>query len=110
MHDIDSNWTGEDRRKTSAHDSSYEGENRRREDSALALLIQKAVKHAVSEAVESHPLSPDEVHWVRMAIQAEAERAQYRKAIIEKSLAGLVWIGIIAVGSWLIDYVVAHWK
>jgi hypothetical protein len=45
-----------------------------------------------------------------MAIQAEAERAKLRKAIIEKSLAGLVWIAIVAAGGWIADYVVAHWK
>lgn len=79
-------------------------------DEQTRLELVQLVKNAVSEAVESHPLSPDEVHWVRMAIQAEAERAQYRKAIIEKSLAGLVWIGIVAVGGWIADFVVSHWK
>ena len=68
------------------------------------------VKHAVSEAVESHPLSPDEVHWVRMAIQAEAERAELRKAIINKSLAGLAWVLLVAAGGWFADFVTSHWK
>jgi len=68
------------------------------------------VKQAVNEAVEQHPLSPDEVHWVRMAIEAQAERAKLRKAIIEKSLAGLVWICIVAVGGWIADFVLRHWK
>jgi len=68
------------------------------------------LKMAVAEAVESHPLSNDEVQWVRMAIKAEAERAELRKAIIHKSLAGLVWIAIVAAGGWLTDFVVGHWK
>jgi hypothetical protein len=68
------------------------------------------LRQVVAEAVESHPLTNDEVQWVRMAIQAEAERAKLRKAIIEKSLAGLVWIAIVAAGGWIADYVVAHWK
>jgi len=68
------------------------------------------LKRVVTEAVESHPLSDDEVQWVRMAIKAEADRAALRKAIIEKSLAGLVWICIVGAGGWLADYVVAHWK
>jgi len=68
------------------------------------------LKMAVAEAVESHPLSNDEVQWVRMAIKAEAERAELRKAIIHKSLAGLVWIAIVAAGGWLADFVMSHWK
>lgn len=68
------------------------------------------LKIAVAEAVESHPLSNDEVQWVRMAIKAEAERAELRKAIINKSLAGLVWIAIVAAGGWIADFVVSHWK
>lgn len=55
------------------------------------------VKTAVSEAVEAHPLSPDEVHWVRMAIQAEANRAAFRKAVIEKTLAGLAIAALVAI-------------
>ena len=79
------------------------------DDSTKQELMQ-LVKLAVNEAVEAHPLSPDEVHWVRMAIQAEAERAELRKAIIQKSLAGLVWLGIVAAGGYLVDFFTAHWK
>jgi hypothetical protein len=79
-------------------------------DEQTRLELIQLVKTAVSEAVDSHPLSPDEVHWVRMAIQAEAERAEVRKAIINKTLAGLVWIGIVATGGWLVDYISSHWK
>lgn len=76
----------------------------------ITKVIREAVQAAVKDAVESHPLSPDEVQWVRMAIQAEAERAELRKAIINKTLAGLVWIAIVAAGGWVADYVVSHWK
>ena len=79
-------------------------------DDQTRLELVQLVKSAVSEAVEAHPLSPDEVHWVRMAIQAEAERASLRKAIIEKSLSSLLWIGIVAAGGWFIDYFSSHWK
>ena len=74
-------------------------------DELTALL-----REIVSEAVESHPLSDEEVQWVRMAIKAEADRAELRKAIIEKSLASLFWLAIVAAGGWLADYVAAHWK
>ena len=68
------------------------------------------VTTAVESAVINNRLSPDEIHWVRMAIQAEAERASLRKAIIEKSLAGLMWIAIVAAGGWLVDFVTSHWR
>lgn len=74
-------------------------------DELTALL-----REIVSEAVESHPLSDDEVQWVRMAIKAEADRAALRKAIIEKSLASLFWLCIVGAGSWVADYVAGHWK
>jgi hypothetical protein len=79
-------------------------------DDQTKLELIQLVKTAVNEAVEQHPLSPDEVHWVRMAIEAQAERAKLRKAIIEKSLAGLVWICIVAAGGWVADFVLRHWK
>lgn len=71
----------------------------------LALL-----KEVVTEAVESHPLTPEEIQWVRLAIQAEAERAALRKAIIEKSLAGLIWAGLATGGGYLINWFMSHWK
>ena len=89
---------------------NWEGEEKRKEYTSLALLIQTTVKQAVAEAVEAHPLSPDEVHWVRMAIKAEADRAALRKAIIEKSLAGLAWMALAGAGTWAIDFFVRHWK
>ena len=79
-------------------------------DESTRLELISLVKTAVNEAVEQHPLTPDEVHWVRMAIQAEAERAELRKAIIQKSLAGLVWLGIVAAGGYLVDFFTSHWK
>lgn len=74
-----------------------------------AKLIE-LIKQAVNQSIESHPLSSEEIQWVRLAIQAEAQRAELRKAIINKTLAGLVWIGIVAAGGWLLDWFVSHWK
>ena len=79
-------------------------------DDQTRLELVQLVKSAVSEAVEAHPLSPDEVHWVRMAIQAEAERSELRKAIINKTLAGLMWVAIVAVSGWFADFFMSHWK
>jgi len=64
---------------------------------------------AVRAGIAAHPLSPDEVMWVRLAIQASVERAALRKAVIEKTLAGLVWTGLCAAGVFAISYFNAHW-
>ena len=66
-------------------------------------------KEAFSEAVEVHPLTSDEVQWVRLAIKAEVERAELRKAIIEKTLTGLVWTAVCALGVYFVDWFQAHW-
>ena len=67
------------------------------------------VKSAITEAVEVHPLTPEEVQWVRLAIKAEVERAELRKAIIEKTLTGLVWTLLCAAGVYFVDWFQAHW-
>ena len=71
--------------------------------------LLELVKFAITEAVEVHPLSSEEVHWVRLAIIAEVERAVLRKAIIEKTLTGLVWTMLCAVGVYAVDWFSAHW-
>lgn len=79
------------------------------DDQTKAELIS-LFKAAVVEATESHPLSDEEVQWVRMAIKAEADRAALRKAIIEKSLAALIWTALVTGGGYLVDFFVRHWK
>ena len=53
-------------------------------------------------------LTDEEQQWVRMAIKDQAERSALRKAVIEKSLAGLVWSGLVGLGYIFIDYLKAH--
>lgn len=53
-------------------------------------------------------LTEDERRWVRMAIQKEAQAIELRKAIIEKSLTGLVWMAILGFGSILMSWATAH--
>ena len=79
-------------------------------DDQTRLELVNLIQGAVKEAVQAHPLSPEEIHWVRMAIQAEAERAELRKAIIQKSLAGLVWMALAGSGAWAVDFFARHWK
>lgn len=88
----------------------WDGEDRRKDFASLALLIKDTVNEAVVDALSHHPLSAEEIHWVRMAIQAEAERAELRKAIIQKSLAGLVWMALAGTGAWAVDFFAKHWR
>ena len=68
------------------------------------------LKEVISEAVESHPLSDDEVKWVRLAIEAEAKRAAFRKAVIEKTFIGLMSSALIAIAMYGFEFFKAHWK
>jgi hypothetical protein len=68
------------------------------------------VKEAIREAVAANPLSEEEVKWVRLAIESEANRAEFRKAIIEKTLGGLAWSALCGVGYLILDFVKTHWK
>ena len=72
--------------------------------------LTELLREIVADAIESHPLTDEEVQWVRLAIKAESERAALRKAIIEKSLASLFWLARVAAGGWVADYIAAHWK
>jgi hypothetical protein len=79
-------------------------------DDQTKLELVDLVKTAVNAAVESRPLSEEEVQWVRMAIKADAERAELRKAIIQKSLASLAWVFIVFLGGLMISGFKDHWK
>jgi len=60
-------------------------------------------KEAVNSSGIVHPLSAEEIQWVRLAIQAEVQRAEFRKAVIEKSLIALA-VGLLGwIGVWLVD-------
>lgn len=67
----------------------------------------------VAQAIISStkPLTDDEQRWVRMAIQRQANSAEFRKAIIEKTTGGLVWAALLGMGAILLDYIKLHgWK
>lgn len=49
-------------------------------------------------------LSDEEVQYVRLAIKKEAQSIALRRAIIEKTLGGLAWAGILAV-----FYILKEW-
>lgn len=66
------------------------------------------LRDALSSAPMQHALTPEEAQWVRMAIEAQAERAALRKAIIEKSLSSLVWFMICGAGYVFVDFLRTH--
>ena len=68
------------------------------------------LKEVIAEAVEQHPLSDDEVKWVRLAIQAEARKAAFRQAVIDKTFIGLLSSGAIGLCYFIVDSVKTHWK
>ena len=49
-------------------------------------------------------LSEEEQRWVRLAIQAEVQRIEFRKTVIEKTLLSLIWAGVVGMG-----YIVLGW-
>lgn len=70
------------------------------------------VTSIITAIKEAYPpptcLTEEEQRWVRLAIEASAQRAELRKAIIEKSLFGLIWTGILGLGYLLLDGLKAH--
>ena len=63
----------------------------------------------LTEALRSSShLSEEEQQWVRLAIKKEAQSIKLREAIIEKSLVGLVWMGILGILYILKEFLFAH--
>ena len=53
-------------------------------------------------------LDREEQQWVRNAIKAQNDMEQLRKAIIEKTLAGLIWAAILGLGYLVVDFFRNH--
>jgi 20S proteasome alpha/beta subunit len=68
------------------------------------------LKDAIKQASEEHPLSDEEVKWVRLAIENEAKKSEFRKAIIEKSLGGLAWAALCGIGYLMLEFLKTHWR
>ena len=54
------------------------------------------------------PITEDETRWVRQAIQLQCERAKFRKAVIEKTLAGLIWAALVGLGYIFVEWAALH--
>jgi len=63
---------------------------------------------AIRELAAPTTLSDDEQRWVRMAIKREAQISEFRKAIIEKTLGGLMWAAVVGIGYFVLDFLKTH--
>ena len=50
------------------------------------------------------PITEEETRWVRQAIEIQCRRAKFQTAVIEKTLAALVWSAIVGVGYLLLRW------
>ena len=53
-------------------------------------------------------LDREEQQWVKNAIKAQNDMERLRKAIIEKTLAGLIWAAILGLGYLVVDFFRNH--
>ena len=81
---------------------------RRGQDEAARIDLINAIVEAVTSKTKPPSLTDDEQRWVRMAIQREAQSIELRKAIIEKTLAGLVWFLILGFGAVMLEWAKTH--
>ena len=72
--------------------------------------LLELLKEVISEVIEQHPLTDDEVQWVRLAIQEQARKAAFRQAVIDKTLLGLLSSGILWAMYQIVDVVRNHWR
>ena len=72
-----------------------------------ALLVTEWT-NAFRERRAENILSPEELLWVKNAIKAQNDMEQLRKAIIEKTLAGLIWAAVLGFGYLFVDFLRNH--
>ena len=53
-------------------------------------------------------LTDEEISYVRLAIQKESQSIKLRQAIIEKTLTGIVWLGIMGLGALVVSWLNQH--
>ena len=63
---------------------------------------------AALKSAQQEELTDEERQWVRLAIAAEARKIKFRDAVIEKSLAGLVWMGLSGFVYIFVDFLKNH--
>ena len=53
-------------------------------------------------------LSEEEQRWVRLAIQVEGQKLEFRKTVIEKTLLSLIWAGVVGFGYIILGWATNH--
>jgi hypothetical protein len=53
-------------------------------------------------------LSEEEQRWVRLAIQVEGQKLEFRKTVIEKTLLSLIWAGVVGIGYIILGWATNH--
>jgi hypothetical protein len=64
--------------------------------------------HAIACAQPTPQLTDEEVQYVKLAIQREAQSIELRKAIIEKTITGLIWLALLGLGGIFLEWAKAH--
>jgi len=68
-------------------------------DIAAALMERQA---------PSEVLSDDEIRVLKLLIKKQEQSIELRKAIIEKTLIGLVWLVVLGLGTLIFDFAKNH--
>jgi hypothetical protein len=66
------------------------------------------IAQAMRPRVSDVQISPEQLQWVNLAIQKEAQSIKLRQAVIEKTLGGLVWSIIVGAGYMLLSWATQH--
>lgn len=90
-------------------------EEQSRRDEEWRVSVHKKIDGFNGRLDQITTLTPDQAHWVQMAIEREGKRAAFRNAVISKTLAGLLIAFVAAVGAGLSgvfsEYAANHgWK
>jgi hypothetical protein len=79
-------------------------------DQHVETLVASHVDMAVTQ-IKASLLTEEERIWVKLALQAQAQRVKLRQAIIEKTLTMLLLSLLVWFGSVLLEYIKNHgWK
>lgn len=70
-------------------------------------LVQELAQ-ALACASHAPQLTEEELQWVKLAIQREAQSFKLRQAIIEKTITGLIWMGLVGLGYMVLDFLRNH--
>ena len=70
-------------------------------------MTLEMIKRAVQEAMPRPMLTAEEHGWIQLAIERQAQSIAFRRSVIEKSLLGLIWAGIVGGGLVVREYAIA---